>query len=33
MLFVIVMAIVFTVGATVLAVDRLRSFSVAGETS
>jgi ABC-2 type transport system permease protein len=29
----IVMAIVFTVGATALAIDRLRSFSVAGETS
>ncbi len=29
----IVMSVVFTIGATVLAVDRLRSFSVAGETS
>lgn len=29
----VVMALVFTVGGTVLAVDRLRSFSIAGETS
>lgn len=29
----LVMAAVFTVGGTVLAIDRLRSFSVAGETS
>ena len=29
----LVMAVVFTVGATLLAVDRLRSFSIAGETS
>ena len=29
----LIMALVFTVGATVLAVDRLRSFSIAGETS
>ncbi|NJC68414.1 ABC transporter permease [Planosporangium thailandense] len=29
----VVMAIVFTVGGTLLAIDRLRSFSVAGETS
>jgi ABC-2 type transport system permease protein len=29
----LIMAAVFTVGGTVLAVDRLRSFSVAGETS
>lgn len=28
-----IMAAVFTVGTTVLAIDRLRSFSVAGETS
>jgi ABC-2 type transport system permease protein len=29
----VVMAVVFTVGGTLLAIDRLRSFSVAGETS
>lgn len=29
----LVMAVVFTVGGTVLAIDRLRSFSIAGETS
>jgi ABC-2 type transport system permease protein len=29
----VVMAVVFTVGGTLLAVDRLRSFSIAGETS
>ena len=29
----VVMALVFTVGGTLLAIDRLRSFSVAGETS
>jgi ABC-2 type transport system permease protein len=29
----VVMALLFTVGGTVLAVDRLRSFSIAGETS
>jgi ABC-2 type transport system permease protein len=29
----VVMAAVFTVGGTLLAIDRLRSFSVAGETS
>jgi ABC-2 type transport system permease protein len=29
----VVMAVVFTVGGTVLAIDRLRSFSIAGETS
>jgi ABC-2 type transport system permease protein len=29
----VVMALVFTIGGTLLAVDRLRSFSVAGETS
>lgn len=29
----VVMAVVFTIGGTVLAVDRLRSFSIAGETS
>jgi ABC-2 type transport system permease protein len=29
----IVMSALFTVGATVLAIDRMRSFSVAGETS
>jgi len=29
----VIMATVLTVGATVLAIDRLRSFSVAGETS
>src|SRR5262249_45466134 len=29
----VVMALVFTVGGTLLAVDRLRSFSIAGETS
>jgi ABC-2 type transport system permease protein len=29
----VVMALVFTVAGTVLAIDRLRSFSVAGETS
>ncbi|MGI5212125.1 ABC transporter permease [Plantactinospora sp. CA-290183] len=29
----IVMSVLFTVGFTVLAIDRLRSFSVAGETS
>jgi ABC-2 type transport system permease protein len=29
----VVMAVIFTVGGTVLAVDRLRSFSIAGETS
>jgi ABC-2 type transport system permease protein len=29
----LVMALIFTVGGTVLAVDRLRSFSIAGETS
>jgi ABC-2 type transport system permease protein len=28
----VVMAVLFTVGGTVLAIDRLRSFSVAGET-
>ncbi|MGC9666563.1 ABC transporter permease subunit [Planosporangium sp. 12N6] len=29
----VVMAVVFTLGGTLLAIDRLRSFSVAGETS
>jgi ABC-2 type transport system permease protein len=29
----VTMAVVFTVGGTLLAIDRLRSFSVAGETS
>lgn len=29
----VVMAAIFTIGATLLAIDRLRSFSVAGETS
>jgi ABC-2 type transport system permease protein len=29
----VVMSVVFTVGGTVVAVDRLRSFSIAGETS
>jgi ABC-2 type transport system permease protein len=29
----IIMAVIITVGCTVLAVDRLRSFSMAGETS
>ena len=29
----LVMAVAFTVGGTVLAIDRLRSFSIAGETS
>ena len=29
----LVMAGVFVVGSTILAIDRLRSFSVAGETS
>jgi ABC-2 type transport system permease protein len=29
----VVMAVIFTVGGTVLAIDRLRSFSIAGETS
>ena len=28
-----IMAVIFTVGCTVAAVDRLRSFSLAGETS
>jgi ABC-2 type transport system permease protein len=29
----VVMAVLFTVGGTLLAIDRLRSFSIAGETS
>jgi ABC-2 type transport system permease protein len=29
----VVMAVIFTLGGTLLAIDRLRSFSVAGETS
>ena len=29
----VVMAVLFTIGGTALAIDRLRSFSVAGETS
>ena len=29
----VIMSAVFTVGCTVVAVDRLRSFSMAGETS
>jgi ABC-2 type transport system permease protein len=29
----VVMSVIFTVGATLLSIDRLRSFSIAGETS
>jgi len=29
----IIMSVIFAVGGTVLAIDRLRSFSIAGETS